>query len=271
MIVVTGATGNVGRPLVETLAAAGKPVTAVSRGEAVFPPGVAHRRADLAEPSSLKPAFEGAEALFLLIRDQELEVRPVVDAAVDAGIGRIVLLSSELAATRSDESQRAFEAVVVDSGLAWTILRPGGFASNALLWAESVRLHRTVTAPFGDVGLPVIDPLDIAEVAAAALTGDDHAGRAYLLSGPALVTPREQTAAIAAAIGEPVSFVEQSRAEAREQFLQFWPAEVVDASLAVIGTPNEAEQEVTGEVERVLGRPATPFKEWAKRNADAFR
>jgi uncharacterized protein YbjT (DUF2867 family) len=271
MIVVTGATGNVGRPLVETLIAAGEAVTAVSRGEAAFPDGAVHRRADLADPPSLKIAFEGADRLFLITRDQDLDVRPVLDAAAAAGIGRVVLLSSERVATRPEPELRVFEDAVIASGLEWTMLRPGGFASNATLWAEPVRRHRMVTAPFGDVGLPVIDPLDIAEVGAAVLTEDGHAGQAYLLTGPELITPRGQAAAIAAAIGEPVTFVEQTRAEAREQLLQFWPAEVVDGSLDVIGSPNAAEQKISGEVERLLGRPAGTFANWAKRNADAFR
>jgi uncharacterized protein YbjT (DUF2867 family) len=271
MIVVTGATGNTGRPLVEALAAAGEDVTAVSRGEADFPAGVRHRVADLAEPASLESAFAGADRLYLLTREQGLDLAPVVKAAKAAGIGRIVLLSSERAATRLDEEQRAYENAVTESGLEWTILRPGGFASNALLWSQPVREHRTVTAPFGDVGLPVVDPLDIAETAAAALTREGHAGKAYTLSGPALITPRQQTEAIAAAIGEPVAFVEQTRAEAHEQLLQFWPEEVVEASLDVIGNPNEAERRISPDIEQVLGRRPRTFAEWARRNAAAFR
>jgi uncharacterized protein YbjT (DUF2867 family) len=271
MIVVAGATGNVGRPLVAALAAAGESVIAVSRGEAEFPAGVVHRKADLAEPDTLGAAFAGADRLFLLIRDMALDVRPAVKAAAAAGIGRIVLLSSEIAHTRKDDSQLAFEDAVRESGLEWTILRPGGFASNAFLWTEEVRQHRSITAPFGDVGHPLIDPLDIAEVAAAALTEDGHTGQTYLLSGPALVSPREQAAAIGAAIGEPVAFIEQSRAEAREELLQFWPADIVDVSLEVMGNPNAEELRLTGEVERILGRPATSFAAWAERNAAAFR
>ena len=271
MIVVTGATGNVGRPLIAALVAAGEPVRAVSRGEAEFPPGVRHVQADLAEPGTLPEAFAGADRLFLLTRDPDLDLAPVLEAAEAAGIGRVVLLSSERAVTRPDEATQAFEKAVTASSLEWTILQPGGFASNAFLWAEPIRNSRTVLAPFGDVGLPVIDPADIAAVAALALTSDGHAGRAYLLTGPALITPRGQAEAIAAAIGEPVAFFEQTREEAREQLLQFWPAEVVDGSLDVIGSPNEAEQEISGEVERLLGRPATPYADWAKRNAPAFQ
>ncbi len=271
MIVVTGATGNVGRPLVEALTAAGEKAVAVSRNEAEFPAGVLHRKADLADPETLKPAFEGGDRLFLLTRDPELDLTPVLEAAKDAGIGRVVLLSSERVVTRPTEALQAFESPVIESGLEWTMLRPGGFASNSLLWAEPVRKERTVLAPFGDVGLPVIDPRDIAHVAAAALTEDGHVGKAYTLTGPALITPRRQSEAIAAAIGEPVRFVEQSRAEAYAQLVQFWPDHVVEDTLDIIGNPNAAELEISGDVERVLGRPAATFADWAKRNAAAFR
>ncbi|WP_460498070.1 NAD(P)H-binding protein, partial [Glycomyces tarimensis] len=271
MIVVTGATGNVGRPLVAALAARGAAVTAVSRGDAELPAGVTHRRADLSEPETLESAFANAESLFLLTRDPRLDAVPVLEAAKAAGVGRVVLLSSERAVTRLDASQRAIEDAVTESGLEWTILRPGGFASNAFLWAESVRTERRIAAPFGDVGLPVIDPLDIAEVAAATLTEHGHEGEAYLLSGPEPVTPRGQTRAIAAAIGEAVEFIEQTRDEARQQLLRFWPEDVVEASLDVIGSPNEAERRISPEVERVLGRGPRTFEDWARRHAAAFR
>jgi uncharacterized protein YbjT (DUF2867 family) len=261
----------VGRPLVEALTAAGEKVVAVSRSEADFPAGALHRKADLADTETLKPAFEGGDKLFLLTRDPELDLAPILGAAEDSGIGSVVLLSSERVVTRPTESVRAFEDSLYTSGLEWTVLRPGGFASNSLLWAEPVRKERKVLAPFGDVGLPVIDPRDIADMAAAALTEEGHAGKAYLLTGPALITPRQQSEAIAAAIGEPVEFVEQSRAEARAQLIQFWPAHVVDDTLDIIGNPNAAELEISGDVERVLGRPAGTFADWAKRNANAFR
>ncbi|GAA1665914.1 NAD(P)H-binding protein [Glycomyces endophyticus] len=271
MIVVTGATGNVGRPLVEALLAKGQEVTAVSRGEAEFPPGVAHRTADLGEPETLAAAFAGADKLFLLTRDHEIDIAPVLAAAEEAGIGRVVLLSSERAATRPSPEVQVYDNALTASDLEWTILRPGGFASNALLWSDSIRKERSMTAPFGDVGLPLIDPRDIAEVAAAVLTEEGHDCRIYMLSGPELMSPRGQAAAIGAAIGEPVAFTEQTREEAYEQFLAFWPAEVVEGSLEVMGSPSAAEQRISPEVERLLGRPATTFAAWAERNAAAFR
>jgi uncharacterized protein YbjT (DUF2867 family) len=199
----------------------------------------------------------------------------VLDVAKAGGVRRVVLQSSQAVGTRpgtpSHAPLRAIEDAVRDSGLEWTVLRPGGFASNAYAWAGSVRDRRTVVAPFGDVALPIVDPLDIAEVAAAALVAGEHAGRVYELTGPAPTTPRERAAAIGAAIGEPVAFVEQSAAEARAAMLGFMPAPVVEGTLAILGAPTPAEQRVAPDVARVLGRSARPFAEWAARNAAAFR
>ncbi|WP_030690122.1 SDR family oxidoreductase [Streptomyces globisporus] len=277
MIVVTGATGNVGRPLVEMLAAAGEEVTAVSRRPAVgLPAGVTHRRGDLADVDGLKGLFEGAEAVYLLVAGLGDEVRPreIVAAAVACGVRRIVFQSSQLVGTRTDsvshEILRAFETAVRESGVEWTVLRPGGFASNAFLWAEQVRSARTVAAPFADVALPVVDPADIAEMAAAALRDSAHAGRTYVLTGPVAVSPREQVRALADALDAPVEFVAQSADEARSQLVRFLPEEAVDGMLSVMGEPRADEQRVSPDVERVLGRAPRPFSAWAVRNAPAF-
>jgi uncharacterized protein YbjT (DUF2867 family) len=275
MIVVTGATGNVGRPLVRALVAAGEQVTAVSRGISApdMPAGVRHQRADLAEPESLKHALDGAEALFLLTSGDFVSARgnvsDVLDVARAGGIRRVVLLSSLGVATGSHPS--TLEVPVTQSGLEWTLLRPGGFHTNTLMWAEMVRVQRMVAAPFGDVALPTIDPTDIAEVAAVALRDAGHVGRAYELTGPAPISPRQQATAIADALDEPVRFVEQSRAEARTQMLRFMPEPVVEATLDILGTPKAAEQRVSPDVERILGRPPRAFAEWAVRNNAAFK
>ncbi|MEV5971367.1 NAD(P)H-binding protein [Streptomyces sp. NPDC051921] len=278
MIVVTGATGNVGRLLVEALAEAGEDVTAVSRrpGATPLPEGVRHRPADLARPEELTTAFAGADAVFLLVAGvgDELRPREIVAAAVAAGVRRLVLQSSQLLGTRPDSASHAplreFEAAVRGSGLEWTVLRPSGFASNAFLWADAVRTARTVAAPFADVALPVVDPADIADVAAAVLLEDGHAGRTYVLTGPTAVTPREQVAALARAVDAPVRFVAQTRDEAREQLVRFLPEVAVEGMLTVLGEPFAEEQRVSPDVERVLGRGGRPFSAWAERNAFAF-
>lgn len=284
MIVVTGATGNVGRPLVHALAATGLAVTAVSRNApadrfAGAGRPVRHHSADLARAGGLRPALEGADALFLHDTGagaELLDVQGITGAAKAAGVGRIVLLSSQGVATRPESASHggaglSLEEAVRRSGVPWTILRPGGFASNAYAWADSVRIHRTVAAPFADVGLPVIDPADIAEVAAVALHEDGHAGHTYELTGPALSTPRQRVRGLAEAIGEPITFVEQSRDEARAQMLRFMPEAVVATTLAILGGPTPAEQRISPTVEQLLGRPARPFTEWAGRNIDAFK
>ncbi|KOV75600.1 SDR family oxidoreductase [Nocardia sp. NRRL S-836] len=279
MIVVTGATGNVGRPLVQALAEAGEQVTAVSRHAAQVPSGVRHVVADLAEPASLDPALTGAKALFVLLSGDLHAVganpADVITRAVASGVRRVVLLSSLGVVTRpfgtTRVELRALEDVLRSSGADWSLLRPGGFASNALWWAESVRAQRTVAAPFGDVGVPVVDPADIAEVAAACLTDHRHTGGVYELTGPEVVTPREQTAAIAAALGEPVRFHELTRAEARAGMARVMPAELADDTLDILGNPTGTELRVSPDVETVLGRAPRPFTAWASRNAAAFR
>ncbi|MFG2001520.1 NAD(P)H-binding protein [Spirillospora sp. NPDC048911] len=277
MFVVTGATGNVGRPLVQALAKAGAEVTAVSRraADADLPAGVRHVQADLADAASLKPALDGAEAVFLLIPDNEVDLYAVLDVVKAAGVRRIVLLTSQGTGTRprsaSHGPARVFEDAVRASGLDWTILRPSGFASNAFWWAEPIRAHRTVVAPFADVRLPVIDPADIAEVAAAVLRDESHAGQTYVLTGPELSSVRERTRVIADALGARIEFVEQSRADAAAQLRQIMPEEIAEGTLDILGEPTPAEQEVSPDVEKVLGRPARTFAAWAERNVAAFR
>ncbi|WP_328748175.1 NAD(P)H-binding protein [Streptomyces sp. NBC_00285] len=274
MIVVTGATGNVGRPLVRALVAAGEQVTAVSRhSPRESAAGVRHHQADLAEPQTLKPALDGAETLFLLTSGDFMaaggDLGQVLDVVRASGVRRVVLLSSLGVSTGDHPSE--MEDAVRQSGLGWTMLRPGGFHSNTLQWAGAVRAGRTVAAPFGDVALPTVDPDDIAEAAAVVLRDASHAGRVHELTGPAPVSPRQQAAAIGGALGEPVRFVEQTRAEARAEMARFMPEPVADATLAMLGAPSDGLLRVRPDVERLLGRPPRSFAEWAARNAAAFR
>ncbi|MFJ9411282.1 SDR family oxidoreductase [Streptomyces sp. NPDC101393] len=279
MIVVTGATGNVGRPLTQALAKAGEQVTAVSRHAAAMPDGVRHVPADLAEPQDLAPALDGAKALFLLLSGDlhAPEARPtdIIDLAAASGVRRVVLLSSQGVATRpfgpSRIAMRAVEVALSEPGLDWAVLRPGGFASNALAWAESVRTQGTVASPFGDVGVPVVDPADIAEVAAACLLDDRHTGGVFELTGPEVITPRQQSQAIAAALGSPVRFHELTREEAKATMTRFVPPELADETLDIISAPNPAELRISPDVERVLGRAPRPFHNWVARSIAAFR
>jgi uncharacterized protein YbjT (DUF2867 family) len=259
---------------VQALAAAGEHVTAVSRrlSASDVPDGVRYHQADLAEPKDLAPALQGARALFLLTSADFMargDLSDVVEIAQAAGVRRVVLLSSQGVGTQRHPAD--LEDAVKRSGLEWTMLRPGNFDSNAFQWAESVRTARVVAAPFGAVALPAIDPADIAEIAAVALTQPGHAGAVYTLTGPAPISPRQQAAAIGDAVGQPVRFVELNRAEARNRMLGYMPEPVVEATLGVLGTPSATEQQVSPDVERVLGRPGRTFADWATRNAPAFK
>ncbi|MFI2286393.1 SDR family oxidoreductase [Streptomyces niveus] len=279
MIVVTGATGNIGRPLTQALAEAGEQVTAVSRHTAAVPDGVRHVVADLAEPAGLRPALDGAKALFLLLSGDlhatGAAPADIIGEAASAGVRRVVLLSTLAVVTRpfgeTRIAMRALEDTLRESGLEWAILRPGGFASNALWWAESVRARQVVAAPFGDIGVPVIDPADIAAVAAACLLEDRHTGAAYELTGPEVITPRRQTEAIAAALGTPVRFHQLTREEAKAAMSRSMPAELADDTLDILGSPSPAESRVSPDVERILGRAPRPFADWAARHVAAFR
>jgi uncharacterized protein YbjT (DUF2867 family) len=252
VIVVTGATGNVGRPLMELL------------GDKAV--GVSRPQVDLARPASLEPVLEGAEALFLLFAGDLLgpdtDIVSVLDVAKAGGVRRVVLLSSQGAGTRPEmvphSRMASFEDAVRQSSLEWTILRPSGFFTNAYAWAAGV-----AAAPFADVALPFVDPVDIAAVAAVALQGG-HEGQTYELTGPEAMTPRERAEALS------LPFVEQSVEEAREQMLKFMPPPVVEGTLTILGSPTVEEQQVSGHVEQVTGRAATRFADWAARNAEAF-
>lgn len=252
MIVVTGATGNVGRPLMELLGDKAR--------------GVSRPQVDLLRPASLEPVLDGAEALFLLfggdLLGPDTDIAALLDVAKAGGVRRVVLLSSQGAGTRPGmvphSRLASFEEAVRQSSLEWTILRPSGFFTNAYAWAGGV-----AAAPFADVALPFVDPADIAAVAAVALRGG-HEGRTYVLTGPEAMTPRERAEALS------LPFVEQSAEEAREQMLRFMPPPVVDGTLTILGSPTPEEQQVSRHVEQVTGRAATRFAEWAARNAEAF-
>nr|BFD91393.1 NAD(P)H-binding protein [Kitasatospora sp. Xyl93] len=281
MITVTGATGNIGRTLVDLLAGAGEQVVAVSRQPQPAHPaaGVRWARGGLDDVASLRPALEGARALFVVLGG-ELNSHgegpdALLSAVAEAGVGRIVLVSSQANTTRPDLPShvrlREFDAAVRASGREFTVLRPGAFASNAFAWAGTVRTERTVYAPFGGVGLPVVDPADIAAVAAAALLEDGHGGRTYDLTGPEAIGPRRQAEVIAEALGEEVAFVELSREQAHAHLARFMPEQVIPGTLDVLGAPLPAEQAVSPDVATVLRRPAAPFRAWVERNLPAFR
>ncbi|WP_367134044.1 MULTISPECIES: NAD(P)H-binding protein [Streptomyces] len=276
MILVTGATGNIGSALLEELHARGiGPLRGLTRDAArvVFPEGVEAVEGDFTKPASLKPALDGVRSLFLVSRlgpDAD-----ILEVARQAGVEHVVLVSSITVQTHPRlgpaGENLTVEQLLKSSGMAWTILRPTQFASNALMWAASIRDHETVRAPYADTALPTIHPADIASVARVALTEPGHQGHTYALTGPEPVTARQQVEAIAAALGREVPFAEISRQEARAQMAAVFGAEAADAVLDVTGGDvNDELLMVRDTVSQVTGTPARPFQQWASENADAF-
>ncbi|MER5930917.1 NAD(P)H-binding protein [Streptomyces sp. NPDC002054] len=278
MILVTGATGNIGSALVAELAGHGgaEGVRALARdpGRAAFPDGVQAVAADLADPASLQDALRGVRALFLI--PQLGPDREVLGAARQAGVEQVVLVSSMTAETHPHlgpaRENLAVERLVKDSGLAWTILRPTQFASNARWWAGEIREGRPVRVPYPDTGLPTIHPADIASVARAALTEPGHRGRTYALTGPERMSPRRQVAALSAVLGRTVPLAGIDRAEAHRGLAALMGDETADAVLDVTGGDvNEALLRVRDTVEQVTGRAARTFGQWAAEHAAEFR
>lgn len=277
MILVTGATGNIGSVLVRQLHGDGaSPVRGLTRDAAQvsFPDGVEAVEGDLARPASLKPALDGVRSLFLLPgmgADED-----VLTASRQTGVEHVVLVSSITVRTHphlpAAAENLAVERLLQDSGMNWTILRPTQFASNALWWAESIREHRSIRVPYADIGLPAVHPADIAAVARAALTGPEHHGRTYPLTGPERITPRQQARAIGAALGHDVSVEESSREEAHRQMAPFLGEQTAHAVLDLMGGDvNDELLTVHDTVRRVTGSPARPFRQWAVENVAAFR
>ncbi|WP_017593880.1 SDR family oxidoreductase [Nocardiopsis potens] len=277
MIVVTGATGNIGSALVKELRAldAG-PLRGLTRdtARAVFPAGVEAVEGDLGRPASLKPALEGARSPFLVSGmgpDAE-----ILEAARRAGVEHVVLISSVTVQSHPHlgpaGENLAVERLLKDSGMTWTILRPTQFASNALWWADAIRKRHSVRVPYADVGLPTIHPADIASVARAALTQAGHRGVTYALTGPERITPRQQLEAIAQAVGREVPCTEISREEARRDMAAFLGVEAAEAVLDITGGDvNEELLTVRDTVTQITHAPARRFRQWALENADSFR
>jgi uncharacterized protein YbjT (DUF2867 family) len=282
MILVTGATGTVGRELVAELARRGAKVRALSRNPAAatFPAGVETVAADPGDPGTLGLALAGIERVFVLTTgparlDHETNL---VAAARRAGAARLVKLSALTAedATAGDTItgwHRAAERAVTGSGLSWTILRPGAFMSNTLSWAGMIRHQGQVFAPFTGIRTAAIDPADVAACAATVLLEDGHEGQAYPLTGPELLSARDQAATLSQVLGREVAITEISAETARQRMIQAGTsAQIADAVLATLaGAGTGPGALVQPAVRRLTRRPPRTFHDWATRHAAAFR
>ncbi len=275
MILVTGATGHVGAELVAQLAAAGRPVRAMTRRPDAtdLPSGVEVVYGDADDPTSLDRAFAGAERAFLMsaqaigsapgpTHDQHL-----IDAATRAGLSHVVKLSVYQGGDGDDAIarwHRAAEATLTGSGLTWTLLRPGRFMSNALQWSAMIRRGDQVQLPFAQRPSASVDPADIAAVALAALTTDRHGGRTYQLTGPEVLTPADELGILAELLGRPLRPVDPGTDATRAGMIRAGvPAEVVDA-IVHRTLHSDTGTEVLDTVGTILHRPPGTFRQWAR-------
>ncbi|MCX4098720.1 NAD(P)H-binding protein [Nocardia sp. alder85J] len=282
MILVTGATGNVGSALVRALDRRGVEVRILVRepARAADLPARARRVvADLTDPATLPPAFEGVDAAFLMIPG--LAVAPAaaaVAAARRAGVRRLVLLSSfnvlgdPMPAMGRWHHER--ERIVRDSGISATILRPGGYMTNALEWVTAIRAGQPVLDPSGPGRYAPIDPADIAAVAALALTEDGHDGAEYVLTGDETFTAAEQVAVLAAALGRviPVRTAATPEEAVRARYADGAPPALAEAILEGFTLMRADTTGLrTDTVATLLGRPPRTFADWCTRHAGRFR
>jgi uncharacterized protein YbjT (DUF2867 family) len=276
MILVTGATGNVGSRVVRELLSSGERVRVLSRDPvaARFPGGVEAIAGDLTRPATLAAAFAGIERMFFFTPPSGGPA--IVEAARAAGIRRVVVLSS--AATQKADPRTnpiaarhdAVEKAVQASGMSWTFLRPDTFATNALAWAGSIRRDGVVRGAYARSQRNPIHEGDIAAVAAIALTEHGHDGAAYMLTGPGSVTQADQVRAIGEAIGKEIRFEELTREQALAQMTVNTPKDVAERLLDYAAKSVTVPPAVTSVVEQVTGRPARTFRQWAEDHAVDF-
>ncbi|MFF1485145.1 NAD(P)H-binding protein [Streptomyces sp. NPDC058319] len=275
MIVVTGATGNVGRALVERLAAAGRPVRALTRDpqRAGLPEGVEVVRFRPDDPAAL---FAGADKLFLYVQAAGDRTAAFLAAAREAGVRHVVLLSSAIITEGADETHpihvmhATVEREIRASGLEWTFLRPGAFATNAFQWAGQIRAGDEVRGVFADAMTAPIHEDDIAAVAERALLDGGHEGAAHRLSGPAAISNAGQVAAIGRALGRTLTYTEVPPEQAGPELFPHVPPHMLQSLLDTFRDTVGATPETTTTVEDITGTPARPFATWAEDHRKDF-
>jgi uncharacterized protein YbjT (DUF2867 family) len=267
-ILVTGATGNVGRHVSSALLAAGAAVRVLTRQRAApaLPESAERFFGDLRDPRSLEPALQGVDGLFLLWPFIDVAQAPGVLEVIARRTRRVVYLSA------AGMFHAEMERLIQEAGLDWTFLRPTGFATNTLGWAEQIKRDGVVRWPYGGARRSLIHERDIAAVAARALLEPGHAGKSYLLSGPEALSQVEQLQFIGQATGRDLRYEEISREEARSQLIAAWgnPA-FVDAALDGWARMVSQPETVTRTVQDVTGAPARSFAGWARDHVEDFR
>ena len=266
-MLITGATGTIGRHVVELLRAQGENVRALTRDPARMPAGdgVEVVRGDFDDAESLRRAADGVTAVFLLTAPPQPHAGhdlAMIAAAREAGVPRMVKLSAIGTGVRYAGSvigswHLEGEEALQSSGLAWTVLRPSVFASNTLSWADAIRTGTPVPDTAGGAAQGVVHPRDVAACAAAVLTQPGHDGATYTLTGPQALSVAEQAAILSKTLGRDIE-------------VRAAPAPVAAWAASVSWARDGHNATVTDDVSRLLGRPPRTFTEWAGEHRPAF-
>jgi len=279
-VLVTGATGQIGRGVVDLLLDAGMPVRALTRHfeAATLPANVDVVTGDLTVPESLDEALDGVGAVFL-VWTAPPETAPAVVERLAAQARRVVFLSAPHQTPHPFFQQpnpmavlyAQIERLITSTGLEWTFVRPGMFGSNALhWWAPAIRAGDAVRWPYGAAETAPVNERDVAAVAALSLWQDGHAGGDYVLTGPEPLSQTEQVGIIAEVLQQQIPFEELSPQEFRRVTQGSWPAPVVDMLLAAWSATMGTPALVTTAICDILGVPPRSFRRWVADNEAAF-
>jgi uncharacterized protein YbjT (DUF2867 family) len=271
-VLVTGATGNAGGAVVQSLAASGIGGRALVRKPVALPGGIEPVYGDLNRPESFVDALPGVSGIFLLSGYDRVE--ELLDNAVRAGVRKVVLLSSS-SLDSADTSNaiaayhQAAEETVKASGLEWTFLRPNSFMSNTLRWLDQLRAGDVVRVQFPEVAISTIHPLDIADVAVRAFTAD-HAGAIHRLTGPVALTPPQQVEILGQAIGRALTPYPMTRAETHDELQATMPPQYAAAVESFFADALIDETSVNDTVSQVTGHAPRSLQNWTRENAALF-
>lgn len=280
-MLVTGATGQIGRQVVQQLVQRGAKVRALVRNpaKADFAPGVDVVQGDLLDPDSLRNAYQGVSTLFLLnavAPDEFTQALIALNLAKEAGIERLVYLS----VIHSDRylnvphfaGKYGVERVIEDLGFSATILRPAYFMENDATVLDVVREYGVYPMPIGGKGLAMIATSDIAEIAAVALLHREQASRPmplerYNLVGPDSLTGEDVARIWAEVLGRPVAYGGDDTAAFEQNLRRFMPGWMAyDMGLMAARFLSEGMAPEAGDVGRLtalLGRPLRSYREFA--------
>lgn len=280
-ILVTGAAGNTGRPLVAALLDGGAEVRAMIRTEAdseKIPAGAQTVVADFDQPESIRAALSGVQRTYLVTPSSEKAERQQVDfadAAAAAGVERIVVLSQLAADLTSPVRFLRYHAVVErhieQLGLPHVFLRPNLYFQGLLAFAGRIATRSAFAAPIGDTPVSAVDVRDVSEVAAHVLLQDNPADPVLTITGPTAVTHQQIAEALSVATGRTIEFSDSAPEDFASALTGILPPWQVEGLLEDYAHYRAGEAAfTTSVVGDLLGRPARSVADFARDHAATF-